>query len=86
MNPILTEIDMLKNTLRSLRPLSKAELQRLRDLSLKQPTTPMPLKATHLRCAKRPSSCRRALPLPKSPCATISMPSVLRMLSITLSI
>ena len=31
MNPILTEIDMLKNTLRSLRPLSKAELQRLRD-------------------------------------------------------
>ena len=31
MNPILTEIDTLKNTLRSLRPLSKAELQRLRD-------------------------------------------------------
>ena len=31
MNSILTEIDTLKHTLRSLRPLSKAELQRLRD-------------------------------------------------------
>ena len=31
MKNILTEIDTLKNTLRSLRPLSKTELQRLRD-------------------------------------------------------
>ena len=31
MNPILIEIDTLKNTLRGLRPLSKAELQRLRN-------------------------------------------------------
>ena len=31
MNTILTEIDILKDTLHSLRPLSKAELQRLRN-------------------------------------------------------
>ena len=31
MNPLFTKIDSLKNTLHRLRPLSNAELQRLRE-------------------------------------------------------